>query len=91
MNKAEMIKKVAQEVGYTQKDVASVVEAVINTVVDTVASGEDVKIAGLGAFTVATRGARIGRNPATGEEIEIGETKSPRFKAAKGFKDAVKA
>ena len=91
MNKVELVAKVAESVGFTKKDVTAVVDAIVDTVVETVASGEDVKIAGLGAFGVTERAARTGRNPQTGETIEIAASKSPKFKAAKAFKDAVKA
>lgn len=91
MNKTELIKVVAGKTEFTQKDVSAVVDAVLDTVVETVASGEDVKLAGFGAFGVTERAARTGRNPQTGETIEIDASKSPKFKASKTFKDAVKA
>ena len=90
MNKATMIKAIAEKTGFTQKDVTAVVDALVDTVVETVASGDTVKIYGLGAFSVAERAERVGRNPQTGETIQIPAFKSPRFKAAKAFKDAVK-
>lgn len=91
MNKTEMIKVVANKTGYTQKDVAAVVDAMVATVVDTVASGDDVRIAGFGTFGVTERAAREGINPQTKEKIQIAATKSPKFKASSSFKDAVKA
>ena len=91
MNKTEMIKAIAGKTGFTQKDVAAVVDAMVDAVVETVASGEDVKIAGFGTFSVTERAARTGRNPQTGETIQIAASKSPKFKVAKAFKDAVNA
>ena len=86
-----MIKAIAGKTGFTQKDVAAVVDAMVDAVVETVASGEDVKIAGFGTFSVTERAARTGRNPQTGETIQIAASKSPKFKVAKAFKDAVNA
>lgn len=91
MNKTEMIKAIAGKTGFTQKDVTAVVDAMVDAVVETVKAGEDVKIAGFGTFSVTERAARTGRNPQTGETIQIEASKSPKFKAAKAFKDAIKA
>ena len=91
MNKVELVAKVAEDLGFTKKDVTAVVDAVLDTVVDTVASGDDVKIVGFGTFSVTKRDAREGRNPQTGETIAIAASKTPKFKAGKSFKDAVKA
>ena len=91
MNKVELVAKVAENVGFTKKDVTAVVEALVDAVVETVAAGEDVKLAGFGTFGVTERAAREGRNPLTGETIQIAASKSPKFKAAKAFKDAVNA
>lgn len=90
MNKIELVAKVAEDLGYTKKDVTAVVDALVDTVLGTVASGEDVRISGFGAFSVAERAERVGRNPQTGETIQIPASKSPKFKAAKAFKDALK-
>ena len=90
MNKVELVAKVAENLGFTKKDVTAVVEAMVDVVKETVASGEDVKVAGLGTFTIVERAEREGRNPATGETMTIPASKSPKFKAAKAFKDAVK-
>lgn len=90
MNKVELVAKVAENVGFTKKDVTAVVETIVDVVKETVAAGEDVKIANFGTFTVAERAAREGRNPSTGEKMLIPASKSPRFKAASAFKNAVK-
>ena len=91
MNKVELVAKVADDLGFTKKDVTAVVDSLVNVIVDTVASGDDVKIAGFGAFGVTERAAREGRNPQTGETIAIAASKTPKFKAGKAFKDAVNA
>ncbi|MGE6627798.1 HU family DNA-binding protein [Bacillus pumilus] len=70
--------------------VSTVVEATLDAIESTLKEEGQVKIAGFGTFEVATRAARKGRNPSTGEEIDIPETKAPKFKAAKALKDAVK-
>lgn len=95
MNKVEMIKVVCEKlsdsgVKVTQKDMGTYVDAIIDTIVDTVASGEAVKLSGFGSFEITERAAREGRNPATGEAIHIEASKSPKFRAASAFKAAVK-
>ena len=90
MNKKMMIKAIAEKTGYTQKDVAVVVDAMIETVTEVMVAGEDVKVSGLGKFSVSERAAREGRNPQTGEAIEIPATKSIKFKASSTLKNAVK-
>lgn len=91
MNKTDLIKNVSAQIeGATQKDVAVIVDTVLETIVNTVASGEKVSLAGFGNFEVAERTARKGRNPKTGEPLEIAASKSPKFHALTGFKNAVK-
>jgi DNA-binding protein HU-beta len=91
MNKTELVKNVARQIdGATQKDVAVLVDIVLETIVNTVASGEKVSLAGFGNFEVVERAARMGRNPKTGEALEITASKNPKFHALTGFKNAVK-
>lgn len=90
MNKKDLIVNVSKATGFTQKDVTAVVDAAIDTIVTTVASGESVKLVGLGTFSIAERDERVGRNPQTGETMTIAASKSPKFKAASAFKTAVK-
>lgn len=95
MTKTELIKVVKDTVsetleGVTVKDTAVFVDATIKAIQDTVIAGENVQIVGFGTFETTTRAAREGRNPATGESISIPASKSPKFKAGKAFKDAVK-
>ena len=89
-NKADLIDGVASKTGLTKKDATSAVEALFDVVTETLADGERVQVTGFGSFEVRDRAARKGRNPQTGEEIEIPATKVPAFKAGKGLKDAVK-
>ena len=90
MNKTDLIKNVSAQIeGATQKDVAVIVDTVLETIVNTVASGEKVSLAGFGNFEVAERPAREGRNPKTGEAMTIAASKTPKFKAGKALKDEV--
>ena len=92
MNKTDLIKNVSAQIeGATQKDVAVIVDTVLETIVNTVASGEKVSLAGFGTFEVTERAERNGRNPKTGEAITIPASKSPKFKAGKALKDIVNA
>ena len=89
MNKTQLIKKVAEESGLTHIKAAAVVENVFSTIVDSVAAGENVSILGFGTFEKKHRGARIGRNPLTGESMECAASDTPVFKAGKAFKEKV--
>lgn len=89
-NKADLIEKVAASTDLTKKDATSAVEAVFETITNTLAEGEKVQIIGFGNFEVRDRAARKGRNPQTGEEIQIPASKVPAFKAGKALKEAVK-
>lgn len=92
MNKTEMISVVAEKIeGATKKDITVVVDTVFETIKEAVASGEKVQLVGFGNFEVTERAARTGRNPQTGQTIEIAASKSPKFKAGKAFKDIVNA
>ena len=75
----------------SKKDVENVLNAFTNVVTDTLVDGDKVAITGFGTFEVVERAERQGRNPATGETITIVASKSPKFKAGKALKDAVKA
>ncbi|MBS4750670.1 DNA-binding protein [Granulicatella sp. zg-ZJ] len=89
-NKAELVERVANETGFTKKDVAITVDALFESIQEILAAGQKVQIIGFGNFEVRERAARKGRNPQTGEEIEIKASKVPGFKAGKALKDAVK-
>jgi DNA-binding protein HU-beta len=90
MNKAELVKAVAEKAELTQKDTASVIDAFFDTVADTLAKEEKIQLIGFGTFEVRERAARKGRNPQTGEEIDIAASKVPAFKPGKELKEAVK-
>ncbi len=90
MNKTELINSVAEAAGLTKKDATKAVESVFETIQSTLANGEKVQLIGFGNFEVRERAARKGRNPQSGEEIDIAASKVPAFKAGKALKDAVK-
>ncbi|MED2945367.1 HU family DNA-binding protein [Bacillus swezeyi] len=90
MNKKELIGAVAEATGLTKKDVELVVDSTFDVITSALKDGEKVKIHGFGNFEVRERAARKGRNPQSGEEIEIPATKAPAFKAAKALKDSIK-
>ena len=88
--KADLVNSIVDSVeGMSRRQAAAAFEAVVGAVSDSLKAGEAVKIPGLGSFAVAERGARKGRNPATGESITIKASKTVRFKAGKDLKEAV--
>ena len=89
MNKSELIAAASDAAGMTKSDMNTALDAIVSTVTDAVASGEKVSITDFGNFDHRVNAARQGRNPSTGEPMDIPESKTPRFKAAKKFKDAV--
>ena len=90
MNKAEIINKVHETLGGTKADAERAVETMLDCVVSSLKDGQEVSIAGLGIFSAKMRPARQGRNPRTGEAIEVPAMRVPKFRAAKALKDAVK-
>ena len=95
MNKTEMAAKLAKKVDITQAQAGDIVDAIFSTesghgiIAVELDAGRDVSIFGFGSFGTKSRAARQGRNPATGETIQIAAKKYPTFKAAKGLKDRV--
>lgn len=89
MNKAELIDAVASSADLSRADATRAVDAVIDTITDTLRKGDSVTLVGFGTFEVRARAARTGRNPQTGETIQIKASNSPAFKAGKAFKNAV--
>lgn len=89
MNKAELIGSVAEKAGMSKKDAEKAVNAVFASVSDALANGEKVQLVGFGTFEVRERAARTGRNPQTGEEIQIAASRVPAFRAGKALKDSV--
>ena len=90
MNKAELIDAVASSTDMSKAEAGRAVDAVLGSITDSLAAGTKVSIGGFGNFEVRDRSARMGRNPQTGETIQIAATKVPAFKAAKALKMAVK-
>lgn len=90
MSKSEFVDKVAAEAGLSKKDAGAAVDAVLGTIESELKGGGEVAFTGFGKFHVAQRGAREGRNPRTGETMQIAATKVPRFTAGSGLKKAVK-
>ena len=89
-NKADIVDKVHGVLGTTKADAERAVECVIDSVVSSLKSGDEVSIAGLGIFATKARPARQGRNPRTGETSHINASRTAKFRAAKTLKDAVK-
>lgn len=89
MNKGELIDAIAEKAGLTKKQTDATVTAVIETIIDTVSSGEKVTLVGFGSFEARDRKARNGRNPQTGKKLKIKATKVPAFSAGKLFKEKV--
>lgn len=87
MNKVELVAAISQEAGISRKDADAALRAFINIVEGELKNGGKVQLVGFGTFEVSKRAARTGRNPQTGEAMEISASKTPRFKAGKAFKD----
>ncbi|MFA7216502.1 MAG: HU family DNA-binding protein [Candidatus Paceibacterota bacterium] len=90
MNKASIVEAVHAKLGGTKVSAEEVVDLVIDSIISTLKKGGEVSIAGLGIFSTKLRAARQARNPRTGETISVPSMKVPKFRAAKGLKDAVK-
>lgn len=90
MNKTELIQAVSTHSELTKKDATKAVDAVFDTILETLKNGEAIQIVGFGNFEVRERAERKGRNPQTGEEIQIAASKVPAFKPGKLLKEAVK-
>ena len=89
MNKSELIEQVAARTDMPKTEAAEAVDAVLRTIEDNLSRGAEIAITGFGKFHVAERGARQGRNPRTGETIQIQASRVPRFSAGAGLKQAV--
>ncbi|HHY92692.1 MAG TPA: HU family DNA-binding protein [Firmicutes bacterium] len=89
MNKTDLVSAVAEKSGLTKKDAEKAVSAVFDVVGEALAAGDKVQVVGFGTFEVRERAARKGRNPQTGEEIDIAAAKLPVFKAGKGLRETV--
>ena len=90
MTKSEFVDQVADRAGLSKKDAGDAVDAVLATIEDALKRGSEVVFSGFGKFSVADRSAREGRNPATGETIQIAASRVPKFSAGAALKKAVK-
>ena len=90
MNKSELIDSIANHSGLSKADAQRALDGTIDSITGALKKGDTVSLVGFGTFSVKERAARTGRNPATGETIQIKASKNPSFKAGKGFKDAIK-
>ena len=90
MNKSELIEAVAESSELTKAAAGRAVDSVLSSITNALKGGDTVTLIGFGTFTVRERAARTGRDPRTGNEIQIKASKNPAFKAGKAFKDAVK-
>ncbi len=91
MNKGEIVQKISDETGLTQRQVDQVVTSFLECIKEGVAQGDKITLTGFGTFQKKDRKGRTGRNPRTGEEIQIPASSVPAFSAGKQFKDTVKA
>ena len=89
MNKNDLVAAVSDATSLSKTDAAKAVESVFDTITSTLTKGEEIRLVGFGTFSVARRAASEGRNPRTGEKIQIKASNQPKFKAGKGLKDAV--
>ena len=89
MNKSELIEAVADSADLSKADATKAVDGVVDAITNSLKNGDQVTLVGFGTFLVRDRAARTGRNPRTGEAIEIKAAKAPAFKAGKALKDSV--
>ena len=89
MNKAELVDAIADSADLSKAAASRALDSVISSITDALKDGDQVALVGFGTFTVKDRAARTGRNPQTGEPLEIAAAKVPGFKAGKALKDAV--
>ncbi|CAD6561182.1 HU family DNA-binding protein [Paraburkholderia sabiae] len=89
MNKQELIDAVAAGTGESKSSTGEALDAIIAAITAEVTKGGTVQLIGFGSFSTGSRAARVGRNPATGDEIQIAAAKTVKFTAGKAFKDAV--
>ena len=89
MNKQELVSEISNRTGLIKKDAENVVVTFMDIVKDSLIKGEKVSLSGFGIFDVVKRAARTARNPKTGETIEVGASKSPKFKPSKSLKESV--
>jgi DNA-binding protein HU-beta len=89
VNKNDLVAAVAGKTGLSKADCTKAVDGVFDAITDSLQAGTEVRLVGFGTFEVKRRAASKGRNPRTGEAIDIPASNQPKFKAGKGLKDAV--
>lgn len=89
MNKNDLVAAVADRTGLSRADCTKAVDGVFDAITDSLKAGTEVRLVGFGTFNVTRRAASKGRNPRTGEPIDIAASNQPKFKAGKGLKDSV--
>lgn len=89
MNKTELIDALAQKCDFTKADAARAVDGLTDIIAETLAKGESIAVLGFGNFTITERAARVGRNPKTGEPLQIAASKAPKFTAGSKLKAAI--
>lgn len=89
MNKNDLVAAVAENSGLSKADAGNAVDGVVEAITTALSGGDDVRLVGFGTFSVSQRAASTGRNPRTGEAIQIAASKQPKFKAGKALKERV--
>lgn len=89
MHKVDLQEKIAGEAGISKAAAGRAIDSILGNITKALKKGDSVSLVGFGTFKISNRSARIGRNPRTGEAIKIKASKSPKFSAGKGLKDAV--
>ncbi|MBO5449270.1 MAG: HU family DNA-binding protein [Ruminococcus sp.] len=89
MTKAELINVIAEKGDYSKKDAEKALSAVVESITDVLAKGDKVTLVGFGTFEVRDRAAKVAKNPATGEPVDVPARKVPAFKAGSALKQAV--
>ncbi|MBA7490509.1 DNA-binding protein HU [subsurface metagenome] len=90
MNKAQLIKEVANKVEISKKEIGNIIDAAVKTITSTLSKGERVTLVDFGTFHVMKRKGRKGRNPRTGERLQIPARKAPKFRPGKALREAVR-
>ena len=89
MNKNDLVTRVADDAGITKTAATKAIESFLESITDTLKRGDEVRLVGFGTFCVTERKATEGRNPRTGEKIQIAAAKLPKFRPGKGLKDSI--
>jgi DNA-binding protein HU-beta len=90
MNRADLVTKIAKDAEITKRQAEKALNALVDSVQEALSKGDSLTLVGFGTFSVMARASRKGRNPQTGREIFIPASKTPKFKAGKGLREAIK-